>query len=53
MVVEVLTAGLIGACQAVGKLPSCHPMAEEDTGPGVGAVEIAGAVQVDRWVWAP
>ena len=52
MVVEVLIE-LGQGVQAVGKLLSCHPMADEDTGLGSGAVEIAGAVHVGRCVWAP
>jgi hypothetical protein len=50
MVVEVLIGRRF---YAVGKEPSCQPMADEETGPGTGAAEIAGAVHVDRWVWAP
>jgi hypothetical protein len=39
--------------QPAGKLPCCHPMLDDVTGPGVGVDASAGAVHAERWVWAP
>lgn len=39
--------------QPAGKLACCHPMLDDVTGPDVGVDESAGAVHVERWVWAP
>ncbi len=39
--------------QGDGKLPCCQPIADEDTGPGVGVAASEGAVQLERLVCAP
>ena len=52
MVVEGVTKW-VRCRQPAGKLPCCHPMLDDVTGPGVGADTSAGAVHAERWVWAP
>ena len=47
------TDGADAEDQARGNEPCCHPMEDEDTGPGEGAEAMAGAAQDEAMVWAP